>query len=194
MSEVSRLSQQYRDLLVSMHEGQSWGTTGHRYIHEFLPFCRELKCKDILDYGSGRGTIKRLFDRSDSALSAALEAKALGQYSDLPTDFVISEYDPGTPDPALWEEPKPAPFVVCTDVMEHVEPEYVDKVLDHICQLTLVGAYFSIGLVKAKRCLPNGSNAHITIQPADWWLDRLRQRPWTLVRIYEGSKKPACVD
>lgn len=144
-----------------------WGTTGHSYIDEFLPFVFDLRCASILDYGCGRDSIRRELNRRN-----------------VPID--VFSYDPAIPE--FSELPEPADFLVCTDVMEHVEEACVEAALAHMCTLTRKGAYFSIGLTLAKRKLPDGQNAHITLKPSEWWLQRIQALPWKIHKSKPGRK------
>jgi hypothetical protein len=83
----------------------------------------------------------------------------------------VRNYDPGIPaDSAL---PAPADLVVCTDVLEHIEPEHLDAVLAHIFRLAQRAVFLQIALFPAKKTLPDGRNAHLIVQPANWWLDKI---------------------
>jgi hypothetical protein len=77
-------------------------------------------------------------------------------------------------------------MVVCTDVLEHVEPEYLDNVLADIAGLTKQYAYFNISLMEAMKTLPDGRNAHLIVQPWQWWAEKLREY-FTLI---EGDLTP----
>lgn len=83
------------------------------------------------------------------------------------------KYDPAIPE--FSAEPEPADLVVCTDVLEHIEPECLDDVLKHIRSKMKKAGYFTIGCAKASKRLPDGRNAHLIIQPPEWWLERLSQ-------------------
>ena len=86
----------------------------------------------------------------------------------------MTEYDPVVPE---WAgEPEPHDLVFCGDVMEHVEPECVAPVVDHIASLTNRLAIFTICMVPSKKMLPDGRNAHICLRHEDWWLSHLRRR------------------
>lgn len=79
-------------------------------------------------------------------------------------------------DPAIQEfsgDPEPADLVVCTDVLEHVEPELLDDVLKHIASKMLRAGYFTIGCAPAAKKLPDGRNAHLIVKPPTWWLEKL---------------------
>lgn len=99
---------------------------------------------DILDYGCGKGKL-----RIDG----------------------IKRYDPGIPE--FDHDPEPAELIVCTDVLEHIEPECLENVLSHIEGLMLKAGYFTIGILPAHKKLPDGRNAHLLVMPAEWWLVKM---------------------
>ncbi len=111
------------------------------------------QAKDVLDYGCGKGNLGE-------------KLKKLG--------IEVMNYDPAIPE--FSKDPTPADLVVCTDVMEHVEPEFVDEVLDHIKSLSRKAAYFVIAFTESKKFLPDGRNSHICIEPPEWWEEKLLKR------------------
>jgi len=126
-----------------------------------------MDAKSILDYGCGECTLRPAI-------------KKLGFKG------FIGEYDPAR----FGKEapPKPADLVVCTDVMEHVEPELIDNVLRHVRGLTGKGCFMVVATRPANKILPNGENAHLSIQPADWWLARIAQSGFKIIRSEEKRK------
>lgn len=159
------ISDEYRRLLQDKHAGERWGVDGHRHALRVETYARAIGAEDILDYGSGSGTLK--------AALAGLPVK-------------VYEYDPGVL--ARSVGPKPAGLVVCTDVLEHVEPDKVDAVLGHICVLSGMGAYLTIHTGPANHTLPDGRNAHLTVQPAEWWLAKIYGLPWQVGRAIDAGK------
>ena len=65
-------------------------------------------------------------------------------------------------------------LTICTDVMEHVEEENITNVLNNIYKHTDKAVYFSIATRHAKKNLPDGRNAHVTIFPEEKWEKILR--------------------
>jgi 2-polyprenyl-3-methyl-5-hydroxy-6-metoxy-1,4-benzoquinol methylase len=112
--------------------------------------CDHYKTKDVLDYGCGKAT-----------LSASLP-------------FYIKCYDPCIEEYSA--PPRPADIVVCTDVLEHIEPDYVGAVLDDLMRLTKVLAFLSIASRPAKKTLPDGRNAHLIQERYEWWLPQIWKR------------------
>lgn len=151
------VSKEYREQLHRKHQSTKWGIDGHRNAQAVADYANELHATSILDYGCGSGTLKK----------------------NLP-GFKVFEYDPGIRSKS--QLPKPAHLVVCTDVLEHVEPEKLADVLKHVYLLASKGAYFVIALRPARETLPDGRNAHLIVQGKTWWIDQLRASGWHTMR------------
>jgi hypothetical protein len=50
----------------------------------------------------------------------------------------------------------------------------VDTVLNEINDLATLGVYFIVYLTPALHLLPDGSNCHRTVKPAQWWADKIK--------------------
>ena len=83
-------------------------------------------------------------------------------------------YDPGVPEYA--ELPKPAEMVVSIDVLEHIEPEYIEDVLDHLEELTQKVLFATVHLGPASKKLSDGRNAHLIQKPQEWWVPKFMDR------------------
>jgi hypothetical protein len=120
----------------------------------FAPMVSELinanEVRTLLDYGSGLGQVP-----------ANLE---------LNHQVDVQLYDPAID--TFADQAKPAEMVICLDVLDVVEPDCVDAVLDHLRQLTLKMAFFSINTAA-----PEGAVHPSTgYQNVEWWLPKLMQR------------------
>ncbi len=155
----------YRALLAEKHGAKHWGGAGKSWAPVVSEFAAELGARSILDYGCGRAT-----------LAPALPG------------WAVAEYDPGIP--GKDRLPDPADLVVATDVLEHVEPDRIDPVLDHIEQLMSKGAFLLIALSPSKVTLADGRNAHLIVEPATWWIAKLQRRGW---KIKTEMRKGLCV-
>lgn len=70
--------------------------------------------------------------------------------------------------------PASAGIVVCTDVLEHIEPACLDEVINHMRALMRVAGYFVIATrPDESKLLSDGRNPHLIIKPGDWWRSRL---------------------
>ena len=119
---------------------------------------RETGCASVLDYGCGKGkqyTEMKLHEKHQWSVTPTL-------------------YDPGVPTHSRLPD-GPFDAVICTDVMEHVPEALVPEVLKRIFARARKLVYFSISTRLAAKTLPNGENAHCTVQPAAWWMERLRE-------------------
>ena len=70
----------------------------------------------------------------------------------------------------IMAPPRTAELVCCIDVLEHIEPNFVDNVLHDLERITENLGFFSIHMGPAEKILPDGRNAHIIQKPASWWL------------------------
>jgi 2-polyprenyl-3-methyl-5-hydroxy-6-metoxy-1,4-benzoquinol methylase len=156
------ISSEYRAQNMMLHEGKGkWGASGHKYYEAVMAFATELKAKHILDYGCGRGTLR----------------KKLGKVGFHTT---LYEYDP-----AVFTRsrlPPPCDLVVCTDVLEHIEPDKLKAVLRHIASLAKKGIFLSIATRPANKILPDGRNAHLIIEDTPWWRTRVNQLGFKVVK------------
>jgi hypothetical protein len=155
---------QYRGQLAELHRKRKWGADGAKHTGIVRDLIEHYRPATILDYGCGENKLAE-------SLAPAHR---------------VSGYDPGIPERAKM--PKPCEMVVCTDVLEHVEPAKLDSVLDHLHRVTGKVGYFVISTKPANAVLPDGRNAHLTVQPSDWWLARLAQQGWKLERASMGTK------
>lgn len=152
------VSEAYRQQIAAMHGSRKWGGDGAKHAAAVSTFAEQIGAVTILDYGCGRGE-----------LAKSLEPRR------------VSQFDPAIP--GRDGMPKPCDLVVCTDVLEHVEPDRLDAVMDHLRRLTGKGAYLTIATRPANAILPDGRNAHLIVQPAPWWTDRVERQGWTIVDV-----------
>ena len=82
--------------------------------------------------------------------------------------FAITNYDPFLP--GFDREPEPHDLVVCSDVLEHIEPECVGDVLRHLHTLTKKTLFIDVACRPAKKVLADGRNAHLIQWEPDKWL------------------------
>lgn len=146
------ISPEYAKLNREMHmQKPDYGAHGNRWTDQVKMLVNQYQPKVILDYGCGKQT-----------LTEALKLQN------------IVNYDPGMP--GLDDPPKPADLVVCTDVLEHIEPECIDAVLNHLQSLTYKALFVVVATRPAVKQLPDGRNAHLIQEAAEWWLERLQER------------------
>lgn len=144
------ISGEYQRVLRATHT--TYPVWGHGHASNHLTQVLASDPSSVLDYGCGKGGLVEAL--------RALNVKADG-------------YDPGI---TQWELKPRGEYalVTCFDVMEHIEPEYLDAVLADIAHYgeTLLA---TISLVPAKKNLIDGRNAHLIVQPAAWWKAKLHE-------------------
>lgn len=150
------ITPEYKALLVEKHLRKPWGGAGASWVPFLLPVLNAMPDDVIrvLDFGCGRGTLKIELER-------------------LYPGVTVLEYDPGVIGKDLLPS-EPVDLVVCTDVMEHVELEFVDDTLRTINWFAARGTFFNIESGESRSLLPDGRNTHITCQSPDWWAQKLQ--------------------
>jgi hypothetical protein len=142
------ISDDYKELNAKLHASNAhYGTSGAKYAQQVHALAMSLQTEDILDYGCGKSTLA----------------------NNLP--FKIKQYDPAIPKYAAL--PIPADLLVCTDVLEHIEPEMLDTVLSHLAEMTKRKGFLVIANRPARKTLEDGRNAHLIIEPPLYWLTKL---------------------
>ena len=119
------------------------------------------KIKSILDYGCGAGYFKYYVNKRIEKGSIEFQ------------NIKINEYDPCIKEKS--DLPKEADLVLVADVLEHVEPEFLNDTLKYLYSLINVMGFFVIHLDKGAGTLPDGSDGHRIIKPEKWWMDKLRE-------------------
>jgi hypothetical protein len=162
---VSLITDAYRALNAALLEaGEGYGDGGRRHAVTVAHFAFTLDAVTVLDYGCGQGSLK-----------PALMGLTFWRY----TGGRVFEYDPCVPEKAKRHRPKD--LVVCTDVLEHVEPDCLDAVLADLKRLSLKGCYVSIATRPGNKRLPDGRNAHLIVQSPVWWIGRFLDAGWTIL-------------
>lgn len=146
------ITDKYRKLNEQLHTTRKgYGTSSGKWVQKVIQLSQDYNTQNILDYGCGKGRLQQ----------------------GLP--FQITQYDPAISEHS--EHPnKPHDVVVCTDVLEHIEPECIDNVLDDIQQLALKVVLLTVATRKANKTLNDGRNAHLIIKNKDWWLKKIKER------------------
>ena len=151
-------------------------------LPHIVKLVEETKPRRILDYGCGKG----------QQYSVHKVHEAWGGLK--PHCFDVGV-------PAFSEDPTGYfDGVICTDVMEHIDPADVDTILDDIFGFLRPRddggtsfAFFFISCRAAKsKTLPDGRNVHLCIRDPDWWEKRLSmfKRPRLEIVAHYDLGKP----
>jgi hypothetical protein len=154
------ISTAYAALNAKLHqEVVTYGVGGRKHADVVRKLATTLATTSVLDYGCGKGEL----------------AKAL--------PFPIWEYDPAIP--GKEQSPRPADLVVCTDVLEHVEPDKLGPVLDDLRRCTRRLGFFTIHMGPAGKTYADGRNTHLIQRKKPWWTQHLARhfrvhKTWTV--------------
>ena len=108
------ISDEYREMNRQLHEApRGFGASGAKHADRVVAIAHALGIKKVLDYGCGRGTLRREVGKR----------------------LRVAEYDPAVPGKDM-PPGKRVDMLVCTDVLEHIEPEHVYDVLHHMRSLS----------------------------------------------------------
>lgn len=136
---------------------RGYGAGGHVWAPTVLELVTRYQASAVLDYGAGRGT-----------LGAALRLAGVE----------CREYDPAIA--GLDTRPSFADLVTCTDCLEHIEPDRLDRVLAHLRQLARRAVFLVIATRPSNKTLLDGRNAHLIVKDAAWWQARVVAAGFTL--------------
>jgi len=161
------ISEEYKNVLRQTRQESTrrWGDTGRQYVKDVLPLLQKESYNDILDYGAGHGTFA----------------------TSLPQQYQVTEYDPGFAEKENNNIPRN--FVVCCDVLEHIEPDMLESVLDDLQRCMLDKGYFVISCRPAAKILSDGRNAHLIVEDRSWWQQKLSVRFNLLQESWDDRQK-----
>ncbi|MBY0508676.1 MAG: class I SAM-dependent methyltransferase [Rhodospirillaceae bacterium] len=151
---INLISPEYAELNRQLHEDRAdYGADAARNAKQIAQVARANKVRTILDYGCGKGALK-------------------GALAELAPELEVLEYDPAIPGKTTLPA-TPVDMVAALDVMEHIEPEHLEAVLASMRAASRWGVLLLITTVPATKNLPDGRNAHLILEPKDWWESRL---------------------
>jgi hypothetical protein len=146
-----------KDIIMQYHEiyctesdhGKLYGRSSEDLLEKIAPIIFKENPKSIMDFGCGRSSLINYFWKDGN--------RKLTKY-----------------DPAIREHKKLVvehhDIVLCTDVFEHIPEIYLGGMIKTLHEISSK-AIITVSLIPARKKLPNGWNAHITIRPPEFWTD-----------------------
>ena len=162
------ITEAYREQQKALHAKGNYGVASAAYAPKVGALIEKFEANTVLDYGAG----------SKLTLIRTISEQRLAKrkFTYIPYEPAVEQYS---------KPPEPADLVVCLDVLEHIEPDCLDDVLDDLKRVTAKAGFFTIATGPAAKILPDGRNAHLIQEPAQWWLPRLTDR-FTLQSFQNG--------
>ena len=148
------ITESYREQQIELHKNPAYGVASLAFAPLVAKVMRENNIKSLSDYGAGKCN-----------LGKTLQSSGL--------EFEYYPYDPAFPE---YGSPRSADLVACIDVLEHIEPEYLDSVLDDLQRVTEFFGFFTVHTGPAMKVLSDGRNAHLIQEPSSWWLPKIQER------------------
>ena len=150
-------SKEYISQLQKLHNDKSrpQGFGGKvKKLGKFHEFMNKWNPSTLLDYGCGKGHI-------------------LANLQETYSNTKCTGYDPAVP---VFSKLLGQTFecVFSNDVLEHVEPNMINMVLEHINATATKYIWLRIDTMPARKKLPDGRNAHLILEDKDWWKDKIQ--------------------
>ena len=142
---MSNLYDKYLEQAKQYHKDDNkWqGVALKKFIPAINQIIKDKGIESILDYGCGKAKYH-------------------------PKEWNATKYDPAVPE----YQNKPTDkfdLVISTDVLEHIPVDNLKDAIDDIFSYSKKWVFVSVCCRKANAILPNGYNAHATIESAKWW-------------------------
>jgi len=145
------ISEDYKNQLANLHKNPVFGDMKD-IPQEVKLLIEKHNITSILDFGCGKGLLVEALKK---------------QYPHI----LVYGYDPSNLETSSL--PKNVDMIISFDVLEHVEPNYIDDTLSNLKIMCNKVMHHVIACHPAKRILQDGRNAHLIIEPPNWWRQKL---------------------
>ena len=134
-----------------------------KHIQQIKQLIDKSGAKSLIDYGSGKGSHYGRVEIKNS--TGEVVATSLADYWKVET---VTLYDPGIP---MYEDlpDEQHDGLISTDVLEHLPRADAIWVVEEMFSLASKFVYANVACYPAVTKLPDGSNAHETVQHPQWW-------------------------
>lgn len=152
------ITEEYRKQLVNIHEKTNWGVNSRRavpQVYNIPELIQNYSIQTLFDFGCGQGGLHRYLEKKYNLKNAKGYDPCVKKYETIPTET----FD----------------MLISLDVLEHIEPEYINDTLELINSKFTKISFLNIHTSKAKRILPDGRNAHLIQEQPEWWKEKVNQ-------------------
>ena len=120
------------------------------YLQHIVDLVQDWNAESLLDFGCGKAEGYLEYNHHEHwGIMPSLYDPAIPEYQNIPE---------GTFD-----------GVISFDVMEHIPKEQIPETFDQIFSRADKFVFLGIATSPAEAVLPNGDNAHCTVEPIGWW-------------------------
>ena len=154
-NKLFNVIKKYKDieLYKKLHiQNSNYGDTGPKYLERIVTHIQKYKPDSILDFGCGKGGL----------------AKELLKFG-----LNVDQYDPAIAGKENIPQ-KHYAMIITTDVLEHLYEDEIQTICNDFLSLSPSTMFHAICTRPASNLLPDGSNAHKTVKPIEWWEDKLK--------------------
>lgn len=150
---MTLISNSYKSLLESLYETHffSGGIFKLGVVSEHI----DSEISSIIDFGCGRGELLNEIKNHRPSLDVYGYDPGVKQFENVPTT--------------------PADMLISLDVLEHIEPEFLEDNLRLIDSLFTKKAFLVIASYPAGKILPSGHNAHLIVEDDSWWEEKIKK-------------------
>ena len=149
---MKTITNEYLELQKQLHLNPNYGVASLSFAPIVAEIIKKANIKSLSDYGAGKKNL------------------LLGLNNNGIKDIEYFPYDPAFPE---YGGPVASQLVCCIDVLEHIEPEFIDNVIQDLAGIVTNLGFFSIHMGPAKKILADGRNAHLIQKPCSWWLAKI---------------------
>lgn len=165
------ISDTYRELNSELHsKNPLFGSKAYKQAVNVVESLGLKEGDTLVDYGCGKGSLSK--ELKKSGVRTINYDPSIGMFSKHPRDY----------------EGYPFQYLACMDVLEHVEPEYLGNVLNDILGCFTDKAFILVSTEPSNKKLSDGRNAHLIINGANWWLDRLEETGYRVGALVDNRK------
>jgi len=151
---MQRLTDNYKKQLEQLHGCNKMGKNSRRKTPKLFnipEFLQTYNPVSIIDYGCGSGSLVNYLSK------------------DYP---LVHGYDPCVRHYCKYPK-RVYDVLISMDVLEHIEPDFLDENLKDIDKLFSKAAYLDIHTSASPTLLPDGRNAHLIQEQPDFWREKI---------------------
>jgi 2-polyprenyl-3-methyl-5-hydroxy-6-metoxy-1,4-benzoquinol methylase len=147
------INEYYKIYWAESSGGKLYGKSSEDLLEWITPYIKELNPKTILDWGCGRSCLVNYFWK-DGERKIYKYDPAIHEYKDKPE--IVAD------------------LLLCTDVLEHIPKEHLALCFQEIFKHSRK-QIFTVSMIKARKKLPCGMNAHVNVQNRTYWVKEFKR-------------------